>query len=60
MANVSKSSLPRKAPNQTRNGRMKLGPLSIAKLQDLSEKATRLKDKNKFQNRIKVLVKRGK
>lgn len=58
MANISKST--RKAnPNQTKNGRIRIGNLSLTKLQELVEKASRLREKRKYQNRINILIKRG-
>jgi hypothetical protein len=48
---VSKSS--RKAdPLKTKNGRTRLGPLSIAKLQEMAEKSNRPRDKDKILRAI--------
>ena len=59
MSTVGKASKPRKAPNQTRNGKLRVGPLSLNKLQELIEKSCRPRDKRKYQNRINIINKRG-
>lgn len=57
MATISKGN--RKAnPNQTKNGRVRIGNFSLAKLQELVEKASRPRDKRKYQNRINILIKK--
>ena len=58
MSTISKANRPRKSPNQTRNGKVRIGPLSLAKLQELVEKSGRPRDKHKYQNRINFLNKR--
>jgi len=58
MATISKAN--RKAnPNQTKNGKVRIGNFSLAKLQELVEKTSRPRDKRKYQNRINILIKRG-
>lgn len=57
MANVSKSGLPRKQPNTTRSGKPRIFGYSESKLLEAREKAQRPRDKDKFDNRLKVLAK---
>lgn len=58
MATISKAN--RKAnPNQTKNGKVRLGNFSNAKLTEMRDKATRPKDKHKIQNRINYNISRG-
>lgn len=47
-------------PMLTRNGKTRLGPLSLTQLKDMLEKSSRPKDKSKIQNRIKTLESRNK
>ena len=42
-------------PMLTKNGKQRLGPLSLKQLTDMLEKSSRPKDKSKIQNRIKIL-----
>jgi hypothetical protein len=58
MATVSKANRPRKAPNQTRNGRARISSLSLGQLNTLIEKSTRPKDKDKIARRIRNIEKR--
>jgi len=44
-------------PLKTKNGKTRLGPLSLAQLMDMLEKSSRPKDKAKIQNRITTLKK---
>lgn len=60
MATVSKASKPRNAPNLTRNGRIRINPLSLTQLTELMEKTPTLKTKDKIRSRINVLVKAAK
>lgn len=59
MASVSKSKLPRKKPNLTRNGKPRIYAYSLEKLNQELEKTQRPRDKNKIINRIKVLNSRA-
>lgn len=59
MSIQSKSSRPRKAPNSTKNGKVRFLGFTLEKMQELVEKASRPKDKSKYNNRIKILTKRG-
>lgn len=43
------------SPMLTKNGKQRLGPLSLTQLTDMLEKSSRPKDKSKIQNRIKIL-----
>lgn len=45
-------------PMLTRNGKTRLGPLTIAQLKDLADKAQRGRDRAKYENRIRVLEKK--
>jgi len=47
-------------PMLTKNGKQRLGPLSLTQLTDMLEKSSRPKDKSKIQNRIKILEARVK
>jgi hypothetical protein len=47
-----------KDPMKTRNGRTRLGPLSIAQLEDLISKTSQPKLKHKMSNRLAHLVSR--
>lgn len=42
-------------PMKTKNGRVRLGPLSIAQLQELIEKTSSKKGKGRFQQRLDQL-----
>jgi len=44
-------------PLKTKNGKTRLGPLSLTQLTDMLEKSSRPKDKAKIQNRITTLKK---
>lgn len=46
-------------PMKTKNGRPRLGPLSMAQLKDLLTKTARPKDKNKIQSRLRELQSRA-
>jgi hypothetical protein len=59
MASENKSQLPRKKPNMTRNGKPRIYAYSLEKLNQELEKAQRPRDKNKINNRIKVLNSRA-
>lgn len=53
MARNQVSKAKRKAdPLKTKNGRTRLGPLSVAKLQDMADKANRPRDKDKILRAI--------
>ena len=43
------------SPMLTKNGKQRLGPLSLKQLTDMLEKSSRPKDKAKIQSRIKTL-----
>ncbi len=45
-------------PMTTKTGKPRLGPLSLAQLNDMLEKTSRPKDKGKIRNRIKTLESR--
>ncbi len=45
-------------PMLTKNGKQRLGPLSLTQLTDMLEKTSRPKDKGKIKNRIKELESR--
>lgn len=47
-------------PMLTRNGKTRLGPLTIAQLKQLAEKAQRGKDRARYENRIRILEARQK
>lgn len=57
MATVSKSKLPRKQPHLSRSGKPRIFGWSESKLLDAIEKSQRPRDKNKINNRLKVLAK---
>lgn len=59
MASVSKSKLPRKKPNLTRSGKVRIFAYTINQLIELCEKAQRPRDKHKFNTRIKSLQAQG-
>lgn len=42
-------------PMRTKTGKVRLGPLNLAQLQDLLDKEARPKNKGKIQNRIRFL-----
>jgi hypothetical protein len=48
------------SPMLTKNGKQRLGPLSLDKLKEMLEKSSRPKDKAKLQNRIRTLEARVK
>ena len=52
------SSKPRSTPNQTRNGKARIKPLTLTQLVALLEKTPLNKNKDKIRNRILVLEKR--
>ena len=57
----SRANRPRKSTTLTRNGKLRLGPISEAKLIEMMEKSTTLKKtKDKIRSRINVLAKRAK
>lgn len=39
----------------TKNGKPRLGPLTIAQLKDMADKAQRGRDRARYENRIRVL-----
>ena len=45
-------------PMLTRNGKTRLGPLSLKQLTDMLEKSSKPKDKAKIHSRIRTLEKR--
>ena len=47
-------------PMQYKTGKTRLGPLSLAQLNDLLEKSSKPKDKAKIRNRIRVVESRAK
>ena len=47
-------------PMLTRNGKTRLGPLSLTQLKEMFEKTSKKKDKSKIQNRIRILESRVK
>lgn len=47
-------------PMLTRNGKTRLGPLTIAQLKDMADKAQRGRDRAKYENRIRILESRNK
>lgn len=47
-------------PMLTKNGKPRLGPLSIAQLKEMADKAQRGKDRARYENRIRVLEARNK
>ncbi len=59
MANVSKSGLPRKQPHLSRTGKQRIFACSESKLLEMREKAQRPRDKDKIDNRLKVLKSRS-
>jgi hypothetical protein len=42
-------------PMLTRNGKPRLGPLTITQLKEMASKAQRGKDRARYENRIRVL-----
>ena len=46
-----------RSPMLTKNGKPRLGPLSLAQLEDMLAKSSRPKDKAKIENRVKILKK---
>lgn len=54
----AKSNKPRSTPNQTRNGRARIKPLSLTQLTELLDKTQSNRAKGKIRNRILVLEKR--
>lgn len=46
------------SPMLTKNGKQRLGPLSLKQLTDMLEKSSKPKDKAKIQSRIRTLVAR--
>ena len=42
-------------PMLTRNGKTRLGPLTITQLKEMADKAQRGKDRARYENRIKTL-----
>ena len=59
MASVSKSRLPRKKPNLTRSGKVRIFAYTIPQLIELRDKAQRPRDKQKYDCRIKSLEARA-
>lgn len=57
MAQISKSKLPRKQPHLSRSGKPRIYGYSMEKLSETRDKSQRPRDKNKIDNRIKVLNK---
>jgi hypothetical protein len=47
-------------PMQHKTGKTRLGPLSLAQLNEMLEKSSRPKDKAKIRNRIKIVETRVK
>lgn len=47
-------------PMKTKTGKTRLGPLNLAQLKELAEKASRPKDKAKILNRVRILEARVK
>lgn len=47
-------------PMLTRNGKPRLGPLTIAQLKEMADKAQRGKDRARYENRIKTLETKNK
>lgn len=47
-------------PMLTKNGKQRLGPLSLTQLKDMLEKSSRPKDKAKIQSRVRILEARVK
>jgi hypothetical protein len=45
-------------PMLTRNGKTRLGPLSLTQLKEMLEKSSRPKDKAKIQSRVRILESR--
>jgi len=45
-------------PLKTKNGKTRLGPLSLTQLTDMLEKSSRPKDKAKILNRVTILKKK--
>jgi hypothetical protein len=43
------------SPMLTKNGKQRLGPLSLKQLTDMLEKSSKPKDKAKIQSRIRIL-----
>lgn len=60
MALAPKSNRPRNTPLLTRNGKVKLKPLTVAKLTEMAEKATNKRVKGKVVKRLLALAKRSK
>lgn len=47
-----------KDPMKTRNGRTRLGPLNITQLEELIEKSSQPKDKDRYRTKLAQLVAR--
>lgn len=60
MALAPKASRPRNTPLLTRNGKVRLKPLTVAKLTEMAEKSTNKRIKGKVVKRLLALVKRSK
>lgn len=45
-------------PMKTRNGRNRLGPLSIAQLEDLIEKSSQSRDRDRYRSRLAQMISR--
>ena len=56
MATIPKWKRPQN-PLKTRSGKTRLGPLGLSQLQELAEKSTKPKEKQKILNRIAQLQK---
>ena len=44
----------------TRNGKPRLGPLTIAQLKEMADKAQRGRDRARYENRIRILETKNK
>ena len=60
MALAPKASRPRNTPLLTRNGRVRIKPLSVAKLTEMADKTTSKRVKGKVVKRLLALAKRSK
>jgi hypothetical protein len=60
MALAPKASRPRNTPLLTRNGKVRIKPLSVAKLTEMAEKSTSKRVKGKVVKRLLALAKRSK
>lgn len=60
MALAPKASRPRNTPLLTRNGKVRIKPLSVAKLTEMADKSTSKRVKGKVVKRLLALAKRSK